>query len=180
MQTRKAAHSYMCAHTHTHVLTYTHALTGATHPASRGELICACTCAMQSAARAADKLHNTTRHSGSSVPWKMSRLASSQHSAPHLMFPPPPTLSLFVLFSQCSLSFFRFFLIYYIPFFPFFVSFDILSILVTFLSARCPNFFFFFFNLLRSTWHHLLHLVHIWWDKLLTLWMETTLIMRVI
>lgn len=57
-----------CAHTHTHVLTYTHALTGATHPASRGELICACTCAMQSAARAADKLHNTTRHSGSSVP----------------------------------------------------------------------------------------------------------------
>lgn len=38
-----------------------------------------CTCAMQSAA---DKLHNTAQHSGSSVPWKMSRMASSHHRAP--------------------------------------------------------------------------------------------------
>lgn len=96
-----------------------------------------CTCGMQSAAEL--QTNYTTRHSGSSVPWKMSRLASSQHTAPHLMFPPPPTLSPFVLFSQCGLSFHFF---YYIPFFfvSLSVSLFILSILVTFLFACCPNF----------------------------------------
>lgn len=92
---------HACTNRHTHTQ----------HPAASWSVLYMCDAV---SGRTADKLHNTTRHSGSSVPWKMSRLASSQHTASHLMFPPPPTLSLFVLFSQCGLSF-RFF--YYSPFF---------------------------------------------------------------
>lgn len=103
---------------HLHIKMYTqrhteHVCThGATHPASRREPLCAARGHLASWLQT--NCNNTTRYSGSSVRWKMSRLVSSQHTAP------PPNVST----SSCSryvcpfLTMWSFLsLIYYTPFF---------------------------------------------------------------
>lgn len=144
-------------HVHTrklssHTLTCMHAQTGAhtQRPAASWSVLYMCDAV---SGRAADKLHNTTWHSGSSVPWKMSKLASSQHTAPHLMFPPPPTLSLLVLFSQCGLSF-RFFITFL--FFLLLVLYPFLFFPFLSLSSQIAEQTFFSFH---GTWKPPLHYV---------------------
>lgn len=146
----------MCTHTFvSHMLTYMHAQAGAhtQHPAASRAVLYMCDAV---SGRGADKLHNTERHSGSSVPWKMSRLVSSQHCAPHLMFAPPPTLTPFVPFSHDVAFLFLLFITF--PFFSFssfWIPFFYVFYSCHFALSSVPR----TFHLLHSTWHHPLHLV---------------------